>query len=226
MKRVISAFLCMVMILGLASCKGETNKPEKEKEQYFCKMSEGKIKVLSLESADGIFVEKGRKDEVKGVATIVVRNDSEQMLEYGTIVFRVNDIERAEFIVSALPAGEQCVVMETTARPLNQGDNYTANHGDSVFAYCDQSIESDKYTVKVEGSTFKVTNNTDSPLNVRIAYKYYMDKMYYGGIAFNSAHAFENIAPHQTVEKESSRFDSDCRIVNITTDTGMPVTTK
>lgn len=224
MKRVISAFLCMVMIFSFASCKEETKEPEKKEEQYFCTAGEGKIKVLSLESADGVFVEKGNKDEVKGVATIKVRNDSEQMLEFGKIVFQVNDIERAEFEVCALPAGEQCVVMETAARPLNESDKYKLNNADSVFAYCDQSVESDKYTVETDGSTIKVTNNTDAPLNVRIAYKYFMDKMYYGGIAFRGS--FENIAPHETVEKTSSRFDSDCRIVNITTDTDMSVTTK
>lgn len=211
MKKVISALLCITVLFGLASC-GEKNKEE----EYFCKADEGRITVLSLKAADGVFVEKGNKDEVKNVATIVVRNDSDRMLEYGIIVFRVNDIERAEFEVCALPAGEQCVVMETTARPMSDGDQYTLNTTDSMFAYCEQEVENEKYTVSVDGSKIKVTNNTDAPLNVRIAYKYFMDKMYYGGIAFRGS--FENIAPHETMEKTSSRFDKDCRIVNITTD--------
>lgn len=222
MKRFIGALLCVVMIFGFASCGGASEKPDEEK--YFCEADEGKIKVLSLKASDGEFVEKGNNDEVKGVAAIVIRNDSEQMIEYGTIVFSVNDTERAKFEVSALPAGEQCVVMETMSKAYNEGDVYKIDDTASVFAYCDQSTESEKYTVSVDGSTIKVTNNTEAPLTVRIAYKYFRDNMYYGGIAFRGS--FENIAPHETMEKESSRFGEDCKIVNITTDTDMPAITK
>lgn len=209
MKKLICALLCIVILFGLSSCK------EEEKAEAFCTADDGNITVLSLDSADGIFVEKGNKDNVKGVATIVVKNNSEKMLEYGTIVFRVNDIERAEFIVSALPAGEQCVIMETTARPLNKDDKYQINIVDSNFAYCDASTEDEKYTLEVDGSTLKVTNNTESPLTVKVAYKYFKNGKYYGGICFRGT--FENIAPGETMEKTSNRFDGDCRIVNITT---------
>lgn len=208
MKRVISAFLCIAVLFSLASCG-----PEK-KEEVFCEADNGNISVISLKAVDGTFVEKGNKDEVNAIATIIVRNNSNFMLEYGTVVFQVNEIERAEFIISALPAGEQCVVMETTARPFENDDEYTLNTTDSMFAYCDASTESDEYTLIVEGSTMKVTNNTDKPLTVNIAYKYFKDNMYYGGICFRGT--FEEISPHETMEKTSSRFDKDCKIVNVT----------
>ncbi len=209
MRKVISALLCVVILIGFASCKGNDKEDE-----VFCVADGGNITVLSLKSADGVFVEKGKKDDVTGVATIIVKNNSEQMLEYGKIVFRVNEIERAEFIISALPAGEECVVMETTARPLEEKDEYILNADDTVFAYCEASTENEKYTIESEGSTLKVTNNGNEPLTVRIAYKYYKDDMYYGGICFRGT--FENIAPGETMAKDSSHFDKDCKIVNVT----------
>lgn len=214
MKRVLSAVLCVVLVLGFSSCRNETKEPEKE--ECFCEVDGGKIKVLSLYAADGAFVEKGEKDEVSGVAAIVVRNDSGQMLEYGTIVFTVNDTERARFVISALPDGEQCVVMETDARPFASEDKYVVNDTDSLFAYCDQSVEGEEYTINVDGSKINVTNNTDKPLNVYVNYKYFKDEMFYGGIAFRGR--FENIAPHQMMSKTSDYFDNECRIVNVITD--------
>lgn len=219
MKRIISAVLCVVLLMGLASCKkGEqqtqtTTQPQAE--SIFCTADEGKITVLSLDAASGLFVEKGKQDNVSGVATIVVRNDSGKMLEYGKIVFRVNDCERAEFIVNALPNGAQCVVMETTARPLADSDTYKINITDSMFSYCEASTESELYTLAVEGSTIKITNNTKTAMTVNVAYKYFKDDKYYGGIAFRGT--FENIAPGETMSQTSNRFNSDCRIVNITT---------
>lgn len=208
MKRFISALLCLSILFGFASCK--------KKDEVFCEADSGKIKVLSLESTSGLFVEKGKQDKVKHVATIVVRNVSDKMLEYGKIVFRVNEIERAEFIVCALPAGEECVVMETTARTLAKDDVYIINMDDSMFSYCDSATEDEKYTLEIEGSTLKVKNNTDSPLTVKVAYKYYKGNRYYGGICFRGT--FESIAPGETMKKKSNRFNENCKIVNVTTE--------
>lgn len=217
MKKIMCAFLCVVFLFGLASCKEKTPEENTEQEQIFCTADGGKLSVISLESASGLFVEKGQQDSVTGVATIVVRNDTDKMLEYGKIVFRVNDIERAEFVVCCLPAGEKCVVMETTARPLGESDTYKINITDSLYSYCDETTESKDYTLALNGSTIKVTNNTASPLTVKIAYKYFKDGQYYGGICFRGS--FENIAPGETMEKTSNRFNSDCKIVNVTSST-------
>lgn len=210
MKRVFSVVLCVVMLLAFSSCKKD------EPIENFCEADEGKISVISLDAVDGLFVEKGNQDKVESVATIIVKNNSDRMLEYGTVVFNVNEYERAEFVISALPAGEKCLVMETTARRLEKDDEYKLRTTDSVFAYCDASVQSEKYELTVDNSTFKLQNKTDIPLTAKIAYKYYKDGMYYGGIAFRGT--FESVQPHTTMEKTSKRFTDDCKIVNITTE--------
>lgn len=214
MKRIISVFVCIAVLFSLSAC-GEKQPAGKEEQKNLYEADSGKISVVSLEAVDGLFVEKGGQDEVKSTAAIVVKNNSDKILEYGTISFRVNDYERAEFVISALPAGEKCLVMETTARVLHKEDKYTVLPGSCTFSYCDASTESGKYKLEIEGSTLKLTNKTEAPLTAKIAYKYYKNDMYYGGIAFRGT--FENIEAGKTMEKTSERFSADCRIVNITT---------
>lgn len=207
MKKAVSVILILSVVFCLFSCSKEEKKP-------LYSLDSGKISVWSLEACDGLFVEKGGSNEVKSAATIVVKNNSDKMLEYGFIVFRVNDIERAEFSVSALPPGEECVVMETTARLYKEGDTYSYNEPDSVYTYCDAATERSGIVLKTDGSEISVTNSLEKPATVGIVYKYFRNGKYYGGIAFRGK--MENVGSGQTVTKTSSRFTSDCRIVNIT----------
>lgn len=209
MKKFVSVLLIVTLVLTLFSC-GKSDKKNS------ITADEGRITVLSLKPCDGLFVEKGKSDRVKSAATIVVQNNADQMLEYGLFVFRVNDIERAEFAVSALPAGEKCLVMETTARPMKSEDKYSLLNEESVFTYCDAETKPDKVSVDIKGSEFFITNNSGKASNVTVVYKYFRDGMYYGGIAFRGK--FENIGSGETVNKTSKRFDSDCRLVNVTVD--------
>lgn len=215
MKKIISLLLCMAMLFMFASCK-DTKDPAQgtEEPKYLYEVDSGKVKIVSLNAADGVFVEKGNKDEVKQTATITVLNDSDRMLEYAEIVFTVNEYERAEFIVSALPAGQECVVMETTARVMKSDDKYTLDSRSCTFAYCDQNLTPAEAEIKTDGSTISVTNKTDVQKDILVTYKYFKDDKYYGGIAFRGK--FEQVKPGETVQKTSSRFGDDCKIVNIT----------
>lgn len=218
MKRIISVLLCASMLFSLAACKGNITKPEQgtteTEPQYLYEADSGKLKIISLNGADGIFVEKGKKDEVKQTATLTVLNDSDRMLEYAVIAFKVNEYERAEFIVSALPAGRECVVMETTARVFGSDDKYTLDSKACTFAYCDATPDTPEAEIKTEGSTISVTNKTDAQRDILVTYKYFLDGKFYGGIAFRGK--FEKVKPGETVEKSSTHFGSDCKIVNVT----------
>lgn len=210
MRKAVS-FLLIVSFLFLISACGE--KPTEE-EKYFC-VVDNNIKVLSLEGGDGLFVENGNFDEVKGVATIKVRNDSERMVEYSKISFRVNDIERAEFEIKALPSGETTTVMEITAKPFASTDKYELiNNAESTFAaYCDPTMNTDKIKIETDGGKITVTNLTAEDISkVIIYYKYYVDGAYYGGIAFRGT--FENVKAGKSVSRTSDRFAQNGKIVN------------
>lgn len=211
--------MCMLMLVPFAACKEKTaeTKPDKTEEQktiFPMELDGGKIIIEKIEGVDGLFVERGGKDEVKGVTALILKNKSGKMLEYADISFRVNQYEGADFIVSALPAGESTVVMESFARQFSADDIYELNAQKTAFTYCDASAKAKGIEIKIDGADITVKNNTDKTLSPCIVYKYYRDGMYYGGIAFRGT--FENIAAGGSVTKTSDRFTDDCKIVNIT----------
>ncbi len=218
MKRAISLILCLITVFSLVSCSGEgentdTTAPTETEPQFLCEADSGKVRVISMSAADGIFVEDGRKVEVKQTASIIVQNMGSQMLADAELWFKVNEDEYATFVVMALPAGEKCVVMEKTAKTLNANDKYTLDPALCKFAYSNAVPEDKNVDIQTEGSTIRITNKTDSVLSTRITYRYYMGDMCYGGIAFTGE--FKDIKPGETMEKTSSYFGDDCRIVGV-----------
>lgn len=220
-KKVIAALLCAALLLTAAGCSrgspGEASTAqttqEEEKPQFPMTLDNGKVTVAELFGADGLFTEKGNLDEVKNVTALRVKNNSGEMLEYGMLSFKVNGIERAEFAVSALPAGESVVVMESFARPWSEEDSFELEKDKTAFAYKTAQTENEDVRLEIKGSEFTVTNLSDENRDITIVYKYFKNNTYYGGIAFRGK--FENISPGETVKKVSDRFDENCKIVNI-----------
>lgn len=214
MKRIGCFLMIMVLIFTLISC--EKKEPEsQEREQFFCTFDSGKIKVLSLESYDGLFVERGGFDQSTKMAAIKIRNDSGKMIEYAKLSFRVNDYERAEFEIKAVPAGATALVMEITAKQYNELDKYNliADGEASFAAYCDASMNEDKIKITTNGENITVENISKEIISsMSIYYKYYIDGIYYGGIAFSGK--FENIEPGKAVTQKSERFAKNGVIVN------------
>ena len=217
MKKFLCLMMSLIFVFSFASCLNDKNTPsdETDKESYFCTFDSDKIKVITLGAYDGLFVEKGGFDNVTSVAAIKIRNDSGRMIEYAKLSFRVNEYERAEFEIKAVPAGAQALVMEITARQYSADDKYTLiNDGESSFAaYCDASMNDDKIQITTDGGNITVKNISDSPISeMSIYYKYLIDGIYYGGIAFSGK--FQDIKPGESVTQTSERFSKNGVIVN------------
>ena len=210
MKKLICLAICAILVFTLSSCGGETQKNS-------ITLDNGNITVSAPAAASGSFVERGGNDEVKDVAAITVKNNTDRMLEYGKIMFHVNEAEYAEFNISALPAGESAIVMESLARKFSSDDTYTAAGEKSYFSYCDAKTEADGIEVSTNGSEMTVKNNTEAAVDVTIIYKNYIEKngVYFGGIAYRGS--FGTVAAGESVNKTSDRFNDNCRIVNIQT---------
>lgn len=228
MKKIQIIFLCFVLIFGVAACTEEASTPgsslpqtqqakktaEETKEEALLTLDGGKISILSIKGIDGPFVEKGERIEAENIACVVIRNNSDEMLEYGSFSFRVNQYERADFSISALGAGENAVVMESLARPYSDGDKYEIDGSSVITAYKKAQTKSEKVELTTENNVITIKNISDETVTATVIYKYYKDGMYYGGIAFSGR--FEDIGPGETVSKTSDSFDESCRIVNLT----------
>ena len=208
-RKIIIFLLITAVILSFSACsKGEDSRS--------MTLDNGNITVSPVSSVSGIFTERGGNDKVENVCAVTVRNNSGKMLEYGTVTMNVNGEEYAEFIISALPAGESVLVMESLARQFSDKDEFTLRQDKSMFSYCEADTNPKDVSVSTDGNTITVKNNTDEQLTALITYKYFKDGVYYGGIAFRGE--FADIPRGESLSKTSERFNESCRIVNIVVD--------
>lgn len=220
MKRLQIIFLCFILIIGISACAKQIentggNGPviQSEEAENTLTIDDGKIIIEAIKGTDGLFVEKGDRAEAENISSIVITNNSDEMLEYAVFPFHVNQYERADFIVSALPAGESAVVMESFARPFSKEDEYEIDSKAVLTAYAEEKTESDKVEITTENDMITVKNVSDDTISATVVYKYYQGDMYYGGIAFSGS--FEDIKPGESVSKKSDCFGENCKIVNL-----------
>ena len=77
----------------------------------------------------------------------------------------------------------------------------------------DASMNDDKIQITTDGGNITVKNISDSPISeMSIYYKYLIDGIYYGGIAFSGK--FQDIQPGESVTQTSERFSKNGVIVN------------
>lgn len=221
MKKILCFFMFALLLISFSGCKTTTPAEQPTAtnpvtKKYFCTYDNNKIKVLSLEGYDGLFVERGGFDQVTGVVAIKVRNDSKEMVDYAKLTFKVNEYELAQFEIKALPAGETAVAMEITAKPFNAADKYVLvqDEASTFAAYGTADMQSSKVQITTEGGNITVKNLTDTELKkVTVYYKYFIDGIYYGGIAFRGS--FESIKPGESKTQISDRFAKNGKIVDI-----------
>lgn len=231
MKKTVILLLCFSFIAALSACTknsatGEEAATASQKSEQTAEaaenednnetlktLDEGRIEIVSIKGTDGLFVEKGEEIQVNNIASIVIKNRSDKMLEYAKISYRVNKYERADFEISALPAGESAVVMESLAREYSESDDYECDEASLLTAYKNADENPDGVEIESGDGIIAVKNVSDKAINATVIYKYYIDGQYYGGIAFSGK--FEKVAPGETVTKESDRINEKCRIVNI-----------
>lgn len=168
---------------------------EPEKKQLECEQ----IAVFS-----GAFVEDGSDEPVQNVASILVKNNSDQYLDFAQLYYLL-DGEKAIFSVTGLPPGTSAWVMEASRKTAT---------ADSVFVYQDcnttyrsEAVDSlEGLSVQTDGTMLKVTNNRDKTLkNLTLYYKVlHSDSNYFGGITYMVA--FGDLEPGQSAQKLAGHF--------------------
>lgn len=146
------------------------------------------LEIRNIASYDGIFIEDGSDEKVKGITMIVLKNTGDTDIEYAAISMK-RDGSSLQFTVSDLPAGATVAVQEKNKTSYKKSGVYTDCQ--AQVAEIDGFDKAEKY-VKVEETddkSLKVTNltNKDIPA-VRIFYKFYIkdEKAYVGGITYTA----------------------------------------
>ena len=159
----------------------------------------------------GAYVENGKNDKVENVAAILVHNRSKSFLDRATITYKYGS-KNATFVVTGLPAGEKCWVMEKSK--LEVDGKHEFEFVDCVSAFNPNAIEkSELITTMTKDNMITVTNISKQTLeNVCVYYKNtFEDGNYFGGITY--VLTFGKISPGETIQKESAHFSEGSEIV-------------
>lgn len=166
---------------------------------------------LEFTSYSGAYYEDGKNEEVKNVAAILVENRSEDFLERATITYDASG-KTATFVVTALPAGKRCWVLEQNRMEMTGGIEFKFLDCVSGFRK-DASLNEELIDVAVEGDVLKVTNKGDDDLySVCVYYKNtHEDGNYLGGITYLIS--LEEIKAGETARKRVGHFGESSEIV-------------
>lgn len=168
-------------------------------------LSDNRLQAEGLGRYAGSFLEDGSDEATENVVSLLVKNNSDQMLQVGEITFQVNDSETATFFVTNLPAGASGLVLESNKRPYSEEDSYT--YGDTVASFIDSpSLEEDKFEIAKEDGKLTLKNNTEESYEkIYVYYKYKQrNGTYMGGITYRTP--FENVAAGSEVEAVAAHF--------------------
>lgn len=179
-------------------------------------VAENSLKIESAGKYTGVFVENGEDIYLENVASVLVTNTTDRMIQVArfAMVVNGNPEDVAVFQVTDLPAGASALVFELHKRPYTEGEVYTV--GDEVHTFYETEDLSDKFSFEVDGDLLTVTNLTDESFDtVYVHYKYTKEGgAYLGGIAYRST--FRSVGPQESVTTSVTHYtDKVSQIVRV-----------
>lgn len=145
-------------------------------------LAEGKLTLESLFQFDG-FNPDSDNAEGKNIASILLRNVSEEYLTEAHITVKLADGTELGFTVTELPAGKSVMAFSVENQSI-------AADAVCIDAACEPAFNSeadaaDKVTAEVNGLQITLTNNTDATLEEIVVYcRCPFGEDYFGGIAY------------------------------------------
>ena len=158
----------------------------------------------------GQFIEDGSDKPVANVLSLLVKNNSDKVVQYGEINIKVNGNKNAVFKITNLPPKTSTLVMESTGKiEFNKDDKY--KYVDSIQAKLNNmSLMKDKVQItKQEDGVIGIKNVSGKDLGtVYVYYKYFQEGgAYLGGITYRVK--FENVKAGASVEEKTSHFSKN-----------------
>lgn len=176
------------------------------------RLSDGNLILLSVGSYMGNYLEDGSDTPIENVAAIVVKNNSDNMLQVADITFAVAENETAVFRITNLLPGKSVMVLEMNKREYKESDNY--DYGEVATAYrAETSLMEDTFDIVKENGTLTLKNKTTkSYKKVYVYYKYaHIGGVFMGGITYRVP--FENIEANASVESVANHFNVNSSII-------------
>lgn len=167
------------------------------------------MEIISIGSYSGKFVEDGSDANKDNILSIVVKNTSEKVIEYGEITMKISGkSETIKFKVTNLKPGACDLVMESTGKvEFNPDDKYIYLSSKNNMINSMSTMES-KVSITTENKNITLENLSDENLNT--VYVYYKNisegNCYLGGITYRAK--FENVEAGKSITINTIHFSS------------------
>lgn len=178
-------------------------------------VEEPTLSILDYGSFKGVFVEDGTDEKVEDVACMLVRNTTDQYIDYGVITATINGKETS-FVVTGLPGGTTAWVLEQNRTPLGNGESFEYKDQTVSELRDDIRFEDERVEVELLKGSIRIRNVSDKALSsVRVYYKQvHSDGNLLGGITYTTK--TDALEPGQTVEVPAGHgTEEHCCVVRI-----------
>ena len=160
-------------------------------------LEDGLLEVENLFPFSGLNPDGGLQD-VADVASLTLKNTSDQHLEAATIIATLQDGTQCTFAIADLPAGKSVMAFAAGNESLKQ-DGFCVDL--SIEAVFTETPAWDQVSVSVVGTTVTLQNLTEEDLsNIDVYCHDTFGESYFGGITYK--HTISNLAAGQTATIE------------------------
>ncbi len=167
-----------------AQTQRETEAPPQVQTQEAISLGQGLV-IEGVSNYAGIYMEDGSDQIVTDVMMILVRNTSDQDIQFARI-HMVYDSFEAQFEVSNLPAGDACVLLEKNRASMPDTAFESAELKNVAFFKEPMNLQTDRLEITGGKGYLEVKNISQEDFTgiVRIFYKNSSQDLFYGGITY------------------------------------------
>lgn len=145
------------------------------------------LQIVESGSYTGPYWEDGSDEQVDGVRTIVLHNDSGKDLQYAKLTLVYPDGQTAQFALTNLPDGEKAVVLESSRMAACE-ELPVAATAENVVLLDEMLLHEDIFSVTGADGVLTVKNTSAEDIggDVYIYYKNVGEGTYHGGITYRA----------------------------------------
>ena len=168
-------------------------------------LSDERLKIEAVGQYTGEFLEDGSDEPIVGVSSVIITNQSDEMLQVADISIPVNNNETAEYRVTNLLPYTSALVLEKNKRLFSEKDKY--KRGEVISAFIrGQSLMEDTFEIIEENEQLTLINKTENNYKkVYVYYKYIQSGgAYLGGITYRVP--FENVEERGRILSVANHF--------------------
>ncbi len=168
--------------------------------------------IQSIGRYTGPFVEDGSDDPSVNLLSLIITNESDQMIEYAELVFKVNEDDDAVFKITSLPAGSSVLVQESNKKTFEDISCFALEQK-MIAVNKDASLKNEILSISADQNTLHLKNRTkDSLGTVYVRYKNMLqDNLYMGGITYSCR--FDDVGGNADVTQQTGHFIENYSVI-------------